>query len=122
MIRIPVQFEFKMTGQHSEGGDGWEDDSEASVALDDEGSEGAERRRLKGLRVVSRSSAGVRLFRVAGNEHVVSVAPIDEDEEPENEAEELVAADLGEAPPAAAADTVQLDDGTGPETLPDSQE
>ncbi|HEX9963857.1 MAG TPA: DNA gyrase subunit A [Allosphingosinicella sp.] len=73
-------------------------------------------------RVIGRGSAGVRLFHVAPGEHVVSAARIDEDEEPENEAEAMVADDLGEAPPAAASDTVQLDDGTGPETLPDSQE
>jgi DNA gyrase subunit A len=75
-----------------------------------------------GLPIIGRTASGVRVFHVAENEHVVSVARIDEDEEPENEAEAMVAEDLGEAPPAAAADTVQLDDGTGPETLPDSQE
>jgi DNA gyrase subunit A len=73
-------------------------------------------------RVIGRGSAGVRLFHVAEDEHVVSAARIDEEEEPENEAEALVAADLGSEPPAAAADAVQLDDGTGPGTLPDSQE
>ncbi|HYE29108.1 MAG TPA: DNA gyrase subunit A [Allosphingosinicella sp.] len=76
----------------------------------------------KKLRVIGRSSAGVRLFDVAEDERVVSAARIDEEEEPENEAEALVAEDLGEAPPAAASDTARLDDGTGPETLPDSQE
>ncbi|MGZ8348038.1 MAG: DNA gyrase C-terminal beta-propeller domain-containing protein, partial [Allosphingosinicella sp.] len=73
-------------------------------------------------RVIGRNSAGVRLFNVADDEHVVSAAKIDEDEEPENEAEEMIAGELGEAPPAAASDQVTLDDGTGPETLPDSQE
>ena len=73
-------------------------------------------------RVIGRGSAGVKLFDVAPGEHVVSAARIDEEEEPENEAEALVSQDLGAAPPVAAADTVQLDDGTGPETLPDSQE
>ena len=73
-------------------------------------------------RVIGRGSAGVRLFHVAPEEHVVSAARIDEDDEPETEAEEMIAEELGEAPPAAASDTVQLDDGTGPETLPDSQE
>ncbi|HET9427024.1 MAG TPA: DNA gyrase subunit A [Allosphingosinicella sp.] len=73
-------------------------------------------------RVIGRNSAGVRLFHVAEDEHVVSAARIDEEEEPENDAEELIADELGEAPAAAAADEVQLDDGTGPDTLPDSQE
>ena len=74
------------------------------------------------IRIAGRSTQGVTIFRVAENEHVVSAARIDEDEEPETEAEEMIAEELGEAPPAAASDTVQLDDGTGPETLPDSQE
>jgi len=73
-------------------------------------------------RVIGRNSAGVRLFNVAENEHVVSAARIDEEEEAENEAEELVSEDLGAAPPAAGTDEVRLDDGTGPDTLPDSQE
>jgi DNA gyrase subunit A len=74
------------------------------------------------IRIAGRNTQGVTIFRVAENEHVVSAARIDEEEEPETEAEAMVAEDLGEAPPAAASDTVQLDDGTGPETLPDSQE
>jgi len=73
-------------------------------------------------RVIGRNSAGVRLFNVAEDEHVVSAARIDEDEEPENEAEQLVAGELGGAAPAAVGDEVRLDDGTGPQTLPDSQE
>jgi DNA gyrase subunit A len=71
-------------------------------------------------RVIGRNSAGVRLFHVAEDEHVVSAARIDEEEEPENEAEELVAEELGDA--GEPTDQVQLDDGTGPQTLPDSQE
>ncbi|HYD39057.1 MAG TPA: DNA gyrase subunit A [Allosphingosinicella sp.] len=74
------------------------------------------------IRIMSRNTQGVTLFNVAEGERVVSAARIDEEEEPENEAEEMVADELGEEPPAAAADTVRLDDGTGPETLPDSQE
>jgi DNA gyrase subunit A len=74
------------------------------------------------IRVMGRNTQGVTIFNVAEGEHVVSAARIDEDEEPENEAEELVADELGAAPPAAAADEVRLDDGTRPETLPDSQE
>jgi DNA gyrase subunit A len=74
------------------------------------------------IRIAGRNTQGVTIFRVDKNEHVVSAARIDEDEEPETEAEEMIAEELGEAPPSAAADTVQLDDGTGPQTLPDSQE
>jgi DNA gyrase subunit A len=74
------------------------------------------------IRIAGRNTQGVTLFRVGEDEHVVSAARIDEDDEPENEAEALIAEELGEAPPAAASDTVQLDDGTGAETLPDSQE
>jgi DNA gyrase subunit A len=72
-------------------------------------------------RVIGRGSAGVKLFDVAPGEHVVSAARIDEEEEPENEAEELVAEEIAEQPESKT-DTVQLDDGTGPNTLPDSQE
>ncbi|MFL6844820.1 MAG: DNA gyrase subunit A [Allosphingosinicella sp.] len=74
------------------------------------------------IRIMGRNTQGVTIFNVADGETVVSAARIDEDEEPENEAEEMIAEELGEAPPAAASDTVQLDDGTGPETLPDSQD
>jgi DNA gyrase subunit A len=74
------------------------------------------------IRIAGRNTQGVTIFRVGEGEHVVSAARIDEDEDPENEAEELVAEELGEAPPPAAAEAVRLDDGTGPETLPDSQE
>jgi len=72
-------------------------------------------------RVIGRNSAGVRLFNVADDEHVVSAARIDEEEEPENAAEEMVAEELAAQPPSAT-DQVRLDDGTGPGTLPDSQE
>ncbi len=74
------------------------------------------------VRVIGRGSAGVRMFDVAEGEHVVSVARIDEEEEPENPAEEMIAEELGAESPAAARDQVRLDDGTGPGTLPDSQE
>ena len=74
------------------------------------------------IRIMGRNTQGVTLFNVAEGERVVSAARIDEEEEPENEAEEMVADELGAEPPAAASDTVRLDDGTGPETLPDSQE
>ncbi|WP_374413030.1 DNA gyrase subunit A [Novosphingobium colocasiae] len=42
------------------------------------------------LRVIGRGSAGVRLFNVAADEHVVSAVRLDEEPEPENAAEELV--------------------------------
>jgi DNA gyrase subunit A len=74
------------------------------------------------IRIAGRNTQGVTIFRVADGEHVVSAARIDEEEEPENEAEALVADELGAAPPAAAEDETHVDDGTGPETLPDSQE
>jgi DNA gyrase subunit A len=42
------------------------------------------RMEVAGMRVIGRNSAGVRLFNVADNEHVVSAALIEEsDEEPE---------------------------------------
>ncbi len=72
---------------------------------------------LESLRVIGRGSAGVRLFDVAKGEHVVSAARIDEEDAPENEAEALVATELGAAPPADAADTLTVDDGTGPQTM-----
>ncbi len=71
-------------------------------------------------RVIGRGSAGVRLFNVADNEHVVSAARIDEEEEPENEAEAIVAAERSEAPPVAAVDQLMVDDGTGPQTMDES--
>jgi DNA gyrase subunit A len=70
-------------------------------------------------RVIGRGSAGVRLFHVAPDEHVVSAARIDEDEEPENEAEELVADEMAEPSAETGIEQVHLDDGTGPETLPE---
>ncbi|MDR6127227.1 DNA gyrase subunit A [Sphingomonas sp. SORGH_AS802] len=72
---------------------------------------------LESLRVIGRGSAGVRLFDVAKGEHVVSAARIDEEDAPENEAEALVATELGAAPPVDAADTLTVDDGTGPQTM-----
>ncbi len=49
---------------------------------------------LSSLRVIGRNSAGVRLFNVADNEHVVSAVRLDEDEEPENVAEEAIAEEI----------------------------
>jgi DNA gyrase subunit A len=72
-------------------------------------------------RVIGRGSAGVKLFDVAPGEHVVSAARIDEEDEPENEAEAMIAEEIADQPESET-ETVQLDDGTGPNTLPDSQE
>ena len=65
-----------------------------------------------GFSVIGRSSAGLKLFDVSDGEKVVGAAKIDEEEEPENEAEETVVdelADQGET------------DGGGP-TAPPSEE
>jgi DNA gyrase subunit A len=50
---------------------------------------------LESLRVIGRGSAGVRLFNVADEEHVVSAVRLDEQEEPENAAEQAVADEIG---------------------------
>jgi DNA gyrase subunit A len=73
------------------------------------------------IRIAGRNTQGVTIFKVAPNEHVVSAARIDEEDEPENDAEELIAGEIADQP-AVETDVVHLDDGTGPETLPDSQE
>src|SRR5690606_38108726 len=49
---------------------------------------------LDSLRVIGRGSAGVRLFNVAGGEHLVSAVRLDEQEEPENEAEEAIVEEI----------------------------
>ena len=49
---------------------------------------------LESLRVIGRGSAGVRLFNVAEGEQIVSAVRLDEEEAPENEAEELIAAEM----------------------------
>ncbi len=63
---------------------------------------------LESLRVMGRNTAGVRLFNVGKNEHVVSAVKIDETEEPENEAEEAVVEEMVERR------------GGGDETAPDT--
>jgi DNA gyrase subunit A len=70
-------------------------------------------------RVTGRNTQGVTLFNVAKGEHVVSAARIDEEEEPENDAEAAVSAELADAPAVDAADRLTLDDGTGPQTMRD---
>jgi DNA gyrase subunit A len=74
------------------------------------------------IRIGGRNTQGVTIFKVSPGEHVVSAARIDEEEEPENEAEALVAEEIAADTAAEPTDQVQLDDGTGPHTLPDSQE
>ena len=49
---------------------------------------------LNSLRVIGRGSAGVRLFDVAPGEHVVSAARIDDEAEPENEAEAAIVEEI----------------------------
>ncbi len=49
---------------------------------------------LSSLRVIGRGSAGVKLFDVAKNEHVVSAVRLDETETPENPAEEAIAEEM----------------------------
>ncbi|MCM8730018.1 DNA gyrase subunit A [Hephaestia sp. GCM10023244] len=70
---------------------------------------------LDSLRVIGRGSAGVRLFDVADDEHVVSAARLDEseDEEVEGDAEAILAdADAATDTPPAAGDA---DEDIGPE-------
>ncbi|EZP49010.1 MULTISPECIES: DNA gyrase subunit A [Sphingomonas] len=69
------------------------------------------------VRVTGRNTQGVTLFSVAKDEHVVSAARIDEEEEPEDEAQAVVAAELGRAPAHPAEDALIVDDGTGPQTM-----
>ncbi|WP_373490870.1 DNA gyrase subunit A [Parasphingorhabdus sp.] len=52
------------------------------------------RMKVADMRVIGRNSSGVRLFDVAKGEHVVGAAKIDEEEEPENEAEQAVAEEM----------------------------
>ncbi len=69
------------------------------------------------VRVTGRNTQGVTLFSVAKDEHVVSAARIDEEEEPENEAEAIVADEIGDVPAAPTDDALVVDDGTGPATM-----
>jgi DNA gyrase subunit A len=55
---------------------------------------------LKGFSISGRASSGIRIFDVAKDEHIVGAALIDETEEPENAAEEAIAAEIsGESEP-----------------------
>ncbi len=69
------------------------------------------------IRIAGRNTQGVTIFRVGEGEHVVSAARIDEAEEPENEAEKIIAEERAEPTSPIEPDQVQLDDGTGPQTL-----
>ena len=69
------------------------------------------------IRVAGRNTQGVTIFRVADGEHVVSAARIDEEEEPENLAEAIVAEERAGAADVVDPDGIRLDDGTGPQTI-----
>ncbi len=70
----------------------------------------------EGLPVIGRASSGVRLFDVTKNEHIVGVARIDEEEEPESEAEEAVIEDIvGADAEETAPETTEDRDDTLPE-------
>ncbi|HEY9092723.1 DNA gyrase subunit A [Parasphingorhabdus sp.] len=70
------------------------------------------RMKVADMRVIGRNSSGVKLFDVSPGETVVGAAKIDEEDEPENEAEELVAEELA----------AELHQETGPEPEDDSEE
>ena len=79
---------------------------------------------LDSLRVIGRGSAGVRLFNVAENEHVVSAVLIDEEEAPENAAEEALAEEMSQRQAATDArdDTPIDDDPAGDQGLDEDDE
>jgi DNA gyrase subunit A len=60
---------------------------------------------LDSLRVIGRASSGVRLFNVDDKEKIVSVAKLDEEEAPENEAEEAVAPETADSSDGTESDT-----------------
>jgi len=61
---------------------------------------------LASLRVIGRGSAGVRLFNVSNDEHVVSAVRLDEDTDPETPAEAMIAAELD--PDAISPDATEI--------------
>ena len=73
---------------------------------------------LDSLRVIGRGSAGVRLFNVAEGEHIVSAVRLDEQEEPENEAEELIVEEIvgRDSPETGPETTIDRDDISGNDT------
>ncbi|MXP25245.1 DNA gyrase subunit A [Altererythrobacter indicus] len=70
---------------------------------------------LDTMRVIGRSSAGVRLFNVGKDEFVVSAVRIDEEEAPENEAEEAIVEEMvaGDSPETAPHTTMDRDEPLG---------
>lgn len=72
------------------------------------------RMKVADMRVIGRNSSGVKLFDVSPGETVVGAAKIDEEDEPENEAEELIAEELATDAPAEQADASET--GDDPET------
>ena len=72
------------------------------------------RMKVADMRVIGRNSSGVKLFDVSPGETVVGAAKIDEEDEPENEAEELVAEELAADAPAESSDAPET--GDDPET------
>ncbi|MEP9402922.1 DNA gyrase subunit A [Sphingomonas sp. VNH70] len=72
------------------------------------------------IRVAGRNTQGITIFRVGMGEQVVSAAKIDEDETPETPAEAIVAEEIAAAPGIAPEDGILLDDGTGPDTIGES--
>ncbi len=72
------------------------------------------RMKVADMRVIGRNSSGVKLFDVSPGETVVGAAKIDEEDDPENEAEELVAEELDADAPQESAS--KSDAGDDPET------
>ncbi len=72
------------------------------------------RMKVADMRVIGRNSSGVKLFDVSPGETVVGAAKIDEEDEPENEAEELVAEELAADAPAESSAAPET--GDDPET------
>ncbi len=72
------------------------------------------RMKVADMRVIGRNSSGVKLFDVSPGETVVGAAKIDEEDEPENEAEELVAEEL--TADASAETVTEPEAGDDPET------
>ncbi|WP_238473925.1 DNA gyrase subunit A [Altericroceibacterium spongiae] len=72
---------------------------------------------LDTMRVIGRSSAGVRLFNVGKDEFIVSAVRIDEEEAPENEAEEAIVEEIvaGDSPETTPHTTMDRDDPAGDE-------
>ncbi|WP_108809963.1 DNA gyrase subunit A [Sphingorhabdus sp. Alg231-15] len=72
------------------------------------------RMKVADMRVIGRNSSGVKLFDVSPGETVVGAAKIDEEDDPENEAEELVAEELNADTPQET--SLEPDAGDDPET------